>query len=143
GAHHAFDFSALSLIAPPNFGSGGGSCLPLIVVVAAGEPSPPLISGLNVDPVSSAAGAGGVAFAATLATGDAFGGATAGASSFRLCEDLLSLSSLQPATNRLNNKTVDQAQAVLTFMNAPFNKAHDKLSETPAIYTRSRGASSG
>jgi hypothetical protein len=30
------------LITPPNFGSGGGSCLPLIVVVALGEPSTPV-----------------------------------------------------------------------------------------------------
>ena len=38
GAHQAFDCAALSLITPPNFGSGGGSCLPLMVVVASGEP---------------------------------------------------------------------------------------------------------
>src|SRR6516164_2634321 len=43
GAHHAFDCSALSLITPPNFGSGGGSCLPLIVVVAPGEPGVPVV----------------------------------------------------------------------------------------------------
>src|SRR5271157_3961357 len=34
GAHQAFDSEALSLITPPKFGSGGGSCFPLIVVVA-------------------------------------------------------------------------------------------------------------
>ncbi len=34
GAHHGFDCSASSLMTPPNFGSGGGSCLPSIVVVA-------------------------------------------------------------------------------------------------------------
>src|SRR6476646_10448942 len=38
GAHHAFDSAAFSLITPPNVGSGGGSCFPLIVVVAPGEP---------------------------------------------------------------------------------------------------------
>ena len=34
GGHHGFDSEAFCLITPPNFGSGGGSCLPLIVVVA-------------------------------------------------------------------------------------------------------------
>jgi len=34
GAHHAVDSEAFSLITPPNFGSGGGSCFPSIVVVA-------------------------------------------------------------------------------------------------------------
>ena len=42
GAHQAFDSEAFSLITPPNFGSGGGSCFPLIVVVALGEPSSPV-----------------------------------------------------------------------------------------------------
>ena len=41
GGHHGFDCAALSLITPPNSGSGGGSCLPLIVVVAFGEPGTP------------------------------------------------------------------------------------------------------
>ena len=44
GGHHAFDAAAFSLITPPNFGSGGGSCLPSMVVVALGEPGVPLIS---------------------------------------------------------------------------------------------------
>src|SRR6266436_201657 len=43
GGHQGFESLALSLITPPNFGGGGGSCLPLIVVVALGEPSTPLI----------------------------------------------------------------------------------------------------
>jgi len=43
GAHQAFDSEAFSLITPPNFGSGGGSCFPLIVVVALGEPGVPVI----------------------------------------------------------------------------------------------------
>ena len=42
GGHHAFDSVAFSLITPPNFGSGGGSCLPSIVVVALGEPGSPV-----------------------------------------------------------------------------------------------------
>src|SRR5215471_16457810 len=43
GAHHGLDCSASFLITPPNFGSGGGSCLPSIVVVAPGEPGVPMI----------------------------------------------------------------------------------------------------
>ena len=43
GVHHAFDWRALSLITPPNFGSGGGSCFPLIVVVAPAEPGVPVV----------------------------------------------------------------------------------------------------
>ena len=42
GAHQAFDSEAFSLITPPNFGSGGGSCFPPIVVVALGAPSSPV-----------------------------------------------------------------------------------------------------
>ena len=44
GAHHGFDSAAFFLMTPPNFGSGGGSCVPSIVVVAPGEPGVPLIS---------------------------------------------------------------------------------------------------
>src|SRR5689334_15096636 len=36
--HHGVDSVAFSLITPPNFGSGGGSCFPSIVVVALGDP---------------------------------------------------------------------------------------------------------
>src|SRR5215813_1871757 len=43
GGHHALDWAAFSLITPPNFGSGGGSCLPLIVVVALGDPGSPVV----------------------------------------------------------------------------------------------------
>ena len=43
GGHHGFDWSASSLITPPNFGAGGGSCLPLMVVVALGEPGVPVV----------------------------------------------------------------------------------------------------
>src|SRR5450432_2316653 len=42
GGHHGLESSALSLITPPNFGGGGGSWLPLIVVVALGVPSTPV-----------------------------------------------------------------------------------------------------
>ncbi len=38
GAHQYFDCKASSLMTPPNFGSGGGSCFPSMVVVAFGEP---------------------------------------------------------------------------------------------------------
>jgi hypothetical protein len=47
GAHQGLDWSASSLITPPNFGSGGGSCLPSIVVVAPGEPGVPVICWAN------------------------------------------------------------------------------------------------
>ena len=42
GGHHGFDSVAFSAITPPNFGSGGGSCLPSSVVVALGEPRVPV-----------------------------------------------------------------------------------------------------
>jgi hypothetical protein len=42
GAHHEVDSEAFCLITPPKFGSGGGSCLPLSVVVAVGEPRTPV-----------------------------------------------------------------------------------------------------
>src|SRR5262245_50867883 len=38
GGQYGVDFAAVCPILPANFGSGGGSCLPSIVVVAAGEP---------------------------------------------------------------------------------------------------------
>ena len=41
GAHQGFDFKASFLITPPNFGSDGGSCFGLTVVVALGEPCVP------------------------------------------------------------------------------------------------------
>src|SRR5215510_6114876 len=43
GAHQGFDSSAASLITPPNFGSGGGSCFPSIWMVALGEPGSPVM----------------------------------------------------------------------------------------------------
>src|SRR5262249_39377457 len=42
GAHHAFDWAALTLMTPSNFGSGSGSCLPEMVVVAPGDPGVPV-----------------------------------------------------------------------------------------------------
>jgi len=44
GGHQGFDSEAFSLITPPNFGSGGGSCFPSMVVVAPGEPGTPVVS---------------------------------------------------------------------------------------------------
>jgi hypothetical protein len=38
GAHHDFESMAFSLMTPPNLGGGGGSCFPVMVVVAPGEP---------------------------------------------------------------------------------------------------------
>jgi hypothetical protein len=43
GAHQACDSEAFSLITPPNLGSGGGSCVPLMVVVASGAPGTPAV----------------------------------------------------------------------------------------------------
>jgi len=45
GAHQGLDCSASFLITPPNLGSGAGSCLLLMVVVALGEPNSPVICG--------------------------------------------------------------------------------------------------
>src|SRR5664279_2390415 len=42
GGHQGVESVASSLITPPNFGGGGGICLPLIVVVASAEPSVPV-----------------------------------------------------------------------------------------------------
>ena len=44
GGHQGFNSEAFSSITPPNFGSGGGSWLPEIVVVASGEPGTPVVS---------------------------------------------------------------------------------------------------
>src|SRR5881227_3736304 len=41
--HHGLESFALSLIAPPNSGGGGGSCLPSIVTVALGDPGVPVV----------------------------------------------------------------------------------------------------
>src|SRR6476661_10387232 len=43
GGHHDLESVAVSLITPPNCGSGGGSCFPSIVVVAPGEPGVPVV----------------------------------------------------------------------------------------------------
>src|SRR5271167_810940 len=42
GGHQGLESLAVSLITPPNFGGGGGSCFPSIVVVALGEPNVPV-----------------------------------------------------------------------------------------------------
>src|SRR4051794_31922865 len=44
GGQYGVESFAVSLITPPNFAGGGGSCAPSIVVVALGEPGTPLIS---------------------------------------------------------------------------------------------------
>ena len=43
GGQYGVESRALSLITPPNFPGGGGSCSPLMVVVALGEPGVPVI----------------------------------------------------------------------------------------------------
>src|ERR1700752_1786283 len=43
GGHHGGDSEAFSLITPPYFGSGGGSCLPSSVTVVPGAPGVPVI----------------------------------------------------------------------------------------------------
>ena len=53
GGHQGFDSEAFSLITPPNFGSGGGSCLPSIVVVALGEPGTPVTCCATAGPDAS------------------------------------------------------------------------------------------
>jgi|SRR5580704_836713 len=42
GGHQGLEFLASSLITPPNFGGGGGSCFPSREVVALGEPGVPV-----------------------------------------------------------------------------------------------------
>src|SRR5271170_1934459 len=42
GGHHGVESLASSLMTPPNFGGGAGSCFPSIVVVALGEPNSPV-----------------------------------------------------------------------------------------------------
>src|SRR5271170_3570567 len=42
GGHQGVESLALSLITPPNFGGGAGSCLPSTVVVALAEPNWPV-----------------------------------------------------------------------------------------------------
>jgi len=54
GGHQVLDPSRVSLITPPNFGSGAGIWFPLIVVVAPGSPSTPLICWAAAGPAASA-----------------------------------------------------------------------------------------
>src|SRR5271157_5970262 len=49
GGHQGVDSEAFSLITPPNVGSGGGSCFPLRVVVAVGEPGSPVVCWAEAD----------------------------------------------------------------------------------------------
>src|SRR5437763_14991007 len=43
GGKYGLESTAVSLITLPNFGSGGGICLPSMVVVALGEPGVPVV----------------------------------------------------------------------------------------------------
>src|SRR6476619_7007209 len=43
GGQYGLESTAVGLITPPNFGSGGGICLPSTVVVALGEPGVPVV----------------------------------------------------------------------------------------------------
>src|SRR5512132_672852 len=43
GGQYGLESTAVSLITPPNFGSGGGICRPSIVIVALVEPGVPVI----------------------------------------------------------------------------------------------------
>src|SRR6476660_9933686 len=43
GGQYGLESGAVSLMTPPNAGSGGGSSLPSIVVVALGEPGVPVV----------------------------------------------------------------------------------------------------
>src|SRR6185436_1422305 len=49
GAHQGLLSEAFCLITPPNAGSGGGSCWPLSVVVAWGEPGSPCDCGFDCE----------------------------------------------------------------------------------------------
>src|SRR5512135_2977686 len=49
GGHQGFESDAFSWITPPNVGAGGGSCFPLSVVVAPGEPSSPVTCCASTD----------------------------------------------------------------------------------------------
>ena len=52
GGHQGFEPATVRSILPPNFGSGGGSCAPLMVVVALGEPGTPVVSvGILAEPI--------------------------------------------------------------------------------------------
>src|SRR5271154_6725208 len=57
GGQYGFESFALSLITPPNFDGGGGSCLPSIVVVALGEPGVPVICWAEAGEMASASNA--------------------------------------------------------------------------------------
>src|SRR5215470_16291449 len=52
GGHHDFDWSAFRSIWPPNGRSGGGSCFPVGVTVADGDPGSPVICCAAAAPAS-------------------------------------------------------------------------------------------
>ena len=53
GGQYGLESTAVSLITPPNFGSGGGICFPSIVMVALGEPGVPVICWAEADGVAA------------------------------------------------------------------------------------------
>src|SRR5262245_1613802 len=53
GGYQGVESVQLSLIVPPNFGAGGGSWFPSIVVVASGEPGTPVTCCAMVGAVAS------------------------------------------------------------------------------------------
>jgi hypothetical protein len=57
GGHQGVDCSASSLITPPKAGAGAGSCLPLMVVLALGEPRVPVTCCACATPHASTAAA--------------------------------------------------------------------------------------
>src|ERR1700730_15254838 len=57
GGQYGVESRALSLITPPNFSGGAGSCSPLMVVVALGEPGVPVICWASAGRATSIAAA--------------------------------------------------------------------------------------
>src|SRR5271169_2965189 len=68
GGHQVFEPSRVSLITPPNFGSGAGSWLPLTVVVALGSPNTPVTCCAATGATANTAAARNPAIAATSPT---------------------------------------------------------------------------
>src|SRR5262245_58556192 len=69
GGHQVFDWAAFSWMTPPKRGSGGGSCLPEMVVVALGEPGTPVVWGAAAWARGVGRAASGVRWAAAWNSG--------------------------------------------------------------------------